>query len=215
MFITFEGLDGSGKTTIVHKVIEKLLELKPNLNYILTREPGGKNIPEAEKIREIILSKESIISPVSEALLYSVSRRMHLERVIWPSLRENKLVLCDRYVDSFFAYQGFARELGYKFTKKITDLIINNTMPNITIFLNITPAQSKIRRQENRIVQDRLDSEKEEFHKKVYKAYQKIISKNKKRFIVIDAYQSIDKVLSEIIKKLFKHKSFVSWWKEN
>ncbi|WP_406616079.1 dTMP kinase [Mycoplasmopsis hyopharyngis] len=215
MFITFEGLDGSGKTTIINKLIERLLLLKPNLKYVLTREPGGKDVPEAEKIREIILSKNSNISPITEALLYSASRRIHLEKVIWPSLEKNHLLICDRYIDSFFAYQGFARNLGYKFVKKITDLIINKTIPDITFYLNVTPEQGKKRRLENRLIQDRLDEEKEDFHNKVYKAYQKLISLNKKRFIVINGFQSIDLVLEEIIEKLFKHSLFKKWWKEN
>lgn len=215
MFITFEGLDGSGKTTLIFKLIEKLLELKPNLSYIQTREPGGKDIPEAEKIRELILNKETNISAAAEALLYTTSRRIHLERVIWPALKNNKLVICDRYIDSFYAYQGFARNLGFKFVKKMTELVIDKTFPDLTFYLNVTPEQGKKRRLEGRLIQDRLDQEKEEFHNKVYEAYQKLISKNKKRFIVINAYQSVDKVLEEIIEKLFKNPLFKKWWKEN
>ncbi|WP_338044330.1 dTMP kinase [Mycoplasma nasistruthionis] len=118
MFISFEGLDGSGKTTITHKLEAAMQSLYPHLNVIWTREPGGTNIKEAEKIREIILDKDHELSPVAEALLYSASRRIHLEKVIWPALKNNDFVICDRYVDSFFAYQGYARNLGIDFAKK-------------------------------------------------------------------------------------------------
>lgn len=216
MFITFEGPDGSGKTTIINRLIIELIEKYPKLalNYVLTREPGGKDIIEAEKIRSLILDKDSNLSSVSEALLYTTSRRIHLERVVWPALKENKLVLCDRYVDSFFAYQGYARNLGITFVKKLTNLIIDNTMPDITIFFEIKPEESKIRREQIRIVSDRLDSETELFHQKVYKGYHELIKKEKDRFIVVDATKSIEEVLKESFEKLDKHPRFKKWIKE-
>ncbi|EFF41332.1 dTMP kinase [Mycoplasmopsis alligatoris] len=209
MFITFEGLDGSGKTTIIEKFLENILEKFPNLKYVLTREPGGKDIVEAEKIREIILDKKSQLSSVTEALLYSASRRIHLESVIWPALENNHLVLCDRYVDSFYAYQGYARSLGVEYVEELTKLVIDKTMPDITIFFDINPADSKKRRLANRLVHDRMDDETEAFHNKVYGGYLKIIEKEKSdRFIIVDASKSIDEVLEQVNQKLLAHKKF-------
>ncbi|WP_029513135.1 dTMP kinase [Mycoplasmopsis primatum] len=215
MFITFEGSDGSGKTTIIYELIKKLIELKPNLKYILTREPGGKDIKEAEKIRAIILDNESNLSPLAEALLYTASRRIHVEKVILPALKENKLVLCDRYIDSFYAYQGVARGLGLQLVKQITELVIDNTIPDITIYLKITPEQSEYRRNVSRVVVDRLDSENLNFHKKVIDAYNQLIKDEPKRFIVIDGWQTIPKILDDVLDKLFKNKKFKDWWDQN
>ncbi|UUD35395.1 dTMP kinase [Mycoplasmopsis caviae] len=216
MFITFEGPDGSGKTTIINRLINELIKKYPKLalNYVLTREPGGKDIIEAEKIRSLILDKESNLSPVAEALLYTTSRRIHLERVIWPALKENKLVLCDRYVDSFYAYQGYARNLGFDFVRDLTNLIIDKTMPDITIFFEIKPVESRIRREQIRIISDRLDSETEHFHQSVYDGYHQLIKSEKERFIVVNASKSIEEVLDETLNKLIKHSKFKAWIKE-
>ncbi|ADE19590.1 dTMP kinase [Mycoplasma crocodyli] len=215
MFITFEGLDGSGKTTVIEKVTELLHKKFPELKYILTREPGGKDIVEAERIREIILDKSSKISPVTEALLYSASRRIHLEHVIWPSLKEKKLVLCDRFIDSFYAYQGYARELGIDFATSLTELIIDNTIPDLTIFFDINPADSKKRRLANRLVHDRMDDETEIFHNKVYDGYLKIIDKDKNnRFIIVDASKSFDEVVEQVIQKLMENEKFLRYLKD-
>ncbi|MBU4689483.1 dTMP kinase [Mycoplasma zalophidermidis] len=217
MFITFEGPDASGKTTIINKLVEYLTLRFPNLKYLTTREPGGKDLVEAEKIRQIILDKKSVLSPVAEAMLYSTSRRIHLERVIWPALKENKLVLCDRYVDSFYAYQGFARGLGIDYVKTMTNLIIDDTMPEITIFLNITPNDSKLRMNQLRLVEehDRLDNETDLFRQKVYEGYWKLINQDPERFIIIDANKSISNVLDELINKLFSNNRFSEWIKES
>ncbi|WLP85717.1 dTMP kinase [Mycoplasma seminis] len=213
MFISFEGLDGSGKTTLTQKLVAKLGEMYPNLPITWTREPGGRNIREAEKIREIILDKASDLSPVAEALLYTTSRRIHLEKVIWPELKQNHLVVCDRFVDSFYAYQGFARELGMAFAKGITNIVIENTMPDITVFLNLTPEQAKERRESTRLVEDRMEQEKLEFHQLVYKGYLSLIEEDPKRFMIIDATQSEDGVLQDIIAKLHQHPKFIAYLK--
>ncbi|QSF13395.1 dTMP kinase [Mycoplasma sp. Mirounga ES2805-ORL] len=208
MFITFEGPDASGKTTIINKLIEKIKKIKPDFQYILTREPGGKNIKEAEQIREIIVNPSSNLSNIAEALLFTTSRRIHLERVIWPSLKEGKTVICDRYFDSFYAYQGFARGLGLDYVKKLTEMVIENTIPDITIFFDIKPEESKIRRTKFRLVEDRLDSETDKFHNSVYEGYWKLIKADPKRFIVVDASKSIDEVLEETYIKLIENNKF-------
>ncbi|VEU76990.1 dTMP kinase [Mycoplasmopsis columbina] len=208
MFITFEGPDGSGKTTILKLLVAKLEKTFPNLKLLLTREPGGKKVLEAEKIREIILNKESKISPITEALLYTASRRIHLDQVIIPALKRNELILCDRYVDSFYAYQGFARELGFEFTSQLTNLVIDNIMPKITFFFDIKPEESKKRRCEIRGEQNRLDQENDDFHRKVYEGYWNLIKQEPDRFIVIDASKSVEEVFEETYRKLTENLEF-------
>lgn len=215
MFITFEGLDGSGKTTIVKEFAKKLKERFPHKEIIETREPGGKDLVEAEKIREIILDKSSDLSPIAEAMLYSTSRRIHLEKVIWPALADGKFVLCDRYIDSFYAYQGYARSLGYKFVKDLTNLIIDGAIPDITIFLDITPEDAKKRRDNSRLFNDRLENENLEFHHKVYQGYKHLIKEDPKRFVIIDALQSPSKICDEIISKLLSIPEFLEFVTKN
>ncbi|WP_027121354.1 dTMP kinase [Mycoplasma leonicaptivi] len=214
MFITFEGLDGSGKTTIINELTNKLHNEIPYLKIILTREPGGKGLNEAERIREIILDKTSELSPVAEAMLYSTSRRIHLEKVIWPGLKKNQLVLCDRYIDSFYAYQGFARGLGYSFVKSLTNLIIDNAIPNITIFFDATPEQCLQRRQKSRLLHDRLEQEDISFHHKVYNGYKQLINEDRERFIIVDAMGTPEEVTNDVFNKLLNHSGFKKYLKE-
>lgn len=211
MFITFEGPDGSGKTTVIKKLVDKLLTDKPNLQYVLTREPGG-NIKEAERIRNIILDNDSNLSSMAEALLFTASRRIHIDRILLPALKENKLVLCDRYIDSFYVYQGLARGLGLDVVRKMTEMVIEGLVPDITVYLSITPEQSEYRRKVAKDVSDRMDSQNLDFHKKVIKGYKQLINEDPERFIVVDAWQSADDVLNEIYEKLSMHKKFKKWW---
>lgn len=211
MFITFEGPDGSGKTTVIKKLVDKLLTDKPNLQYVLTREPGG-NIKEAERIRNIILDNDSNLSSMAEALLFTASRRIHIDRILLPALKENKLALCDRYIDSFYVYQGLARGLGLDVVRKMTEMVIEGLVPDITVYLSITPEQSEYRRKVAKDVSDRMDSQNLDFHKKVIKGYKQLINEDPERFIVVDAWQSVDDVLNEIYEKLLRHKKFKKWW---
>ncbi|MGY5139510.1 dTMP kinase [Mycoplasmopsis gallinarum] len=215
MFITFEGADGSGKTTIISKLSEKLKKEFPNLDLLLTREPGGKDLREAEKIREIILDSNNKFSPVVEAILYSASRRIHLEKVIWPALKNNKIVICDRYIDSFYAYQGFARDLGLGYVQNLTNLVINNTIPDLTFFFDISPTESQKRRENNRLIHDRLEQESIDFHQKVYDGYLTLAKQEPKRFIIIDATQSIEKVLEQTFNALKNNSKFIDFLKLN
>ncbi|OAB48682.1 dTMP kinase [Mycoplasmopsis gallinarum] len=215
MFITFEGADGSGKTTIISKLSEKLKKEFPNLDLLLTREPGGKDLREAEKIREIILDSNNKFSPVVEAILYSASRRIHLEKVIWPALKNNKIVICDRYIDSFYAYQGFARDLGLDYVQNLTNLVINNTIPDLTFFFDISPTESQKRRENNRLIHDRLEQESIDFHQKVYDGYLTLAKQEPKRFIIIDATQSIEQVLEQTFNALKNNSKFIEFLKLN
>ncbi len=193
MFITFEGPDGSGKSTVIKAVYEKLL--KDNFDVLLTREPGGT--PIAEKIRDIILdNSNTALDARTEALLYAASRRQHLVEKIWPALKEGKIVLCDRFIDSSLAYQGGGRNLGVENVLNINLFATENTYPDISLFFDVSPeiGLSRVNSDKKRVA-DRLDNENENFHDKVYETFKKIVANNKDRFIVIDASKPLDEVI--------------------
>lgn len=203
MFITFEGPDGAGKSTIIKLVHEKLLQ--DGFNIVLTREPGGT--PIAEKIRDIILDNSNqALDARTEALLYAASRRQHLVEKIWPALKEGKIVLCDRFLDSSLAYQGGGRNLGVENVLNINLFATENTYPDLTLFFDVSPEVGLARvSKDKKRVADRLDNENENFHDKVYKTFKEIIEQNKNRIVVIDASKSIDEVV-ETTYKIIKEK---------
>ena len=192
MFITFEGPDGSGKSTIIKKVYEKLIN--DGFDIVLTREPGGT--PIAEKIRDIILDNSNVaLDARTEALLYAASRRQHLVEKIRPALKEGKIVLCDRFLDSSLAYQGGGRNLGVQNVLNINLFATENTYPDLTLFFDIDPELGLKRvSQDKKRVADRLDNENENFHEKVYLTFKEIVNTNSHRIITIDASKSIEEV---------------------
>lgn len=205
LFITFEGCDGCGKTTAITNVDRILSD--NNIEHILTREPGGSRI--AEEIRNIILDKKNVEEDCrTEALLYAASRRQHLVEKILPSLNEGKLVICDRYLDSSLAYQGYARGIGIDNVMSINAFAIENTMPDLTFFLDLSPEEGMKRISSRTRESDRLDQEKITFHQKVYEGYKIVNEMFKDRIIVIDASQTRDAIAEEIadiiLKKLGK-----------
>lgn len=203
MFITFEGPDGSGKSTIIKKVYEKLIN--DGFDIILTREPGGT--PIAEKIRDIILDNSNVaLDARTEALLYAASRRQHLVEKIRPALKEGKIVLCDRFLDSSLAYQGGGRNLGVQNVLNINLFATENTYPDLTLFFDIDPELGLKRvSQDKKRVADRLDNENENFHEKVYSTFKEIVNTNSQRIITIDASKSIEEV-TECAYKTIKEK---------
>lgn len=206
MFITFEGPEGSGKTT-VSNIIEKRLK---DIGYqvVHTREPGGT--PIAEQIRNIILDKaNTMLDARAEALLYAASRRQHLVEKVWPALKEGKIVICDRYIDSSLAYQGGARNLGVENVLNINMFATEGTFPDMTLLFDITPEEGlkRIAANANREV-NRLDLEKIEFHKLVRNTFLELAKQYKNRYVIIDASKPLDEVVEntwkEILKKLGK-----------
>lgn len=193
-FITFEGPDGSGKTTVSKAVSERLSELGYPVRY--TREPGGSKI--AEAIRDIILDPANTeMDPRCEALLYAASRRQHLVEIILPCIEQGTHVICDRFVDSSVAYQGFARGIGAEEVLNINRFAIDAVMPEKTIFLDI-PAELGLERiNASRREADRLDQEGIAFHHAVYEGYMNVVNQNPGRMIRIDASKPLDEVIEE------------------
>jgi len=198
-FITFEGPEGSGKTTVIQQVAEKL---KNEYNIILTREPGG--VKTGEQIREVLLEGDTM-DDRTEALLFAASRREHLVGKVIPALNTGKVVLCDRYIDSSLAYQGYARGIGIEEVKSINEFAINGLYPDITIYLDVSVEVGRERILKNQRDQNRLDQEDVKFHEKVVEGYKKIIHNESERFIVINANQSIDKVVNTTYEYITKY----------
>ena len=195
LFITFEGPDGSGKTTVSKAVADKLLAEGYQVRY--TREPGGSAI--SEKIRDIILDPANTeMDPRTEALLYAASRRQHLVDIVLPLIEQGVTVISDRFVDSSIAYQGYGRQIGADEVYAINAFAIENYMPVKTIFLNVSAETGLARIQANRAVLDRLDAESTDFHKRVFDGYQKVIAQYADRMIVVDASRDVDEVFAEV-----------------
>ncbi|SCT34197.1 dTMP kinase [Staphylococcus caeli] len=198
-FITFEGPEGSGKTTVIQQVAKKLEE---QFNIVLTREPGG--VKTGEQIREVLLEGDNM-DDRTEALLFAASRREHLVGKVIPSLKQDKVVLCDRYIDSSLAYQGYARGIGIEEVKSINAFAINGLYPDITIYLDVSVSVGRERILKNKRDQNRLDQEDIAFHEKVVEGYKKIIHNEPERFIVIDANRSVDEVVNTTYESISKY----------
>ncbi|WP_313640515.1 dTMP kinase [Paenibacillus sp.] len=199
-FITLEGGEGSGKTTVLGRVAAYLQNR--SMPYRITREPGGIEI--AEKIRSIILDPaHTAMDARTEALLYAASRSQHLAEVVEPALREGLTVLCDRFVDSSLVYQGHARGLGIEEVWSINRFAIGDRMPDLTFYLDVDPeiGLSRIAANQEREV-NRLDLESLSFHQKVREGYQLLVEANPDRIVVLDANRPIHMVEQDIVRTL-------------
>lgn len=202
LFLTFEGCDGCGKTTVLNRVSVLLRE--KGIPFLLTREPGGSKI--AEEIRNVILDKKNTeMDPRCEALLYAASRRQHLVEIVLPALEKGIHVLSDRYLDSSLAYQGYARGIGMEEVYSINLFAIDGMLPDLTFFLDLPPEEglARIRKNETREV-NRLDLEKENFHKKVYEGYKILLENYPERIVRIDARKTVEEESQEIFDILAK-----------
>lgn len=197
-FITFEGPEGSGKTSVIKAVRDFLV--KDGYDILTTREPGGSNI--AEEIRSIILNKENTeMNAYTEALLFAASRSQHFTEIIVPALEAGKIILCDRFIDSSLAYQGYARDLGIDEVYAINQFGIGNHMPDVTLFIDVPPKVGLARVFDNQGRKvDRLDLETVEFHEKVYEGYKILAKKFEDRFIVIDGTNSVEAVIEDTLQ---------------
>ncbi|WP_445492839.1 dTMP kinase [Niallia sp. 03133] len=200
LFITLEGPEGAGKTSILEMLAEHYK--KSGMKVLKTREPGGIKI--AEKIRNIILDPDHTeMDARTEALLYASARRQHLVEKVMPALKEGYIVLCDRFIDSSLAYQGYARGLGIDEVLNINEFAINGLMPNATIYFDIDPklGLERINKTKEREI-NRLDLEELEFHERVQEGYYQVMKKFPNRMMRIDASQPILKVFQQAEKVL-------------
>jgi len=204
IFITIEGPDGAGKTSVIKELIPMLVKTVQQ-EIVATREPGGSRI--AEEIRELILNPENTEMDIrTEALLYAAGRRQHLIEKIIPALEAGKVVICDRFVDSSLAYQGVARGIGVSEVAKINQFATENLSPDVTLYLDIEAHLGLERINQNKENRqfDRLDQETLEFHEKVRSAYLDIAKEQSERVVQIDASQELEKVVEECYQTIIK-----------
>lgn len=195
IFITLEGPDGAGKTTALTVIAQQLAE-KTNRNIVTTREPGGS--PIAEKIRDIILdTAHTEMDERTEALLYAASRSQHLVEKVIPVLEAGGLLLCDRFVDSSIAYQGFARGIGEQGINQINDFATGGMQPDMTLYIDIEPEEGlrRIAAGAGSRENNRLDQEAVTFHEKVRTGYLHLLEKHTDRIVRIDGSQSAEQVV--------------------
>lgn len=205
LFITFEGIEGCGKTTQI-KMGGKYLSNK-NIPFIITEEPGGT--PLGLKIREILLNKHSFeICAESEVFLFSAARAQHVKDVILPALKEKKVVLCDRFSDATIAYQGFGRGLNINFIQQINETSTGQLKPDMTLLFD-TPVEVGLKRATDRISrlkavsrEDRFEREEIEFHKKVKEGYLSLAGSEPERFRIIDGTKNILEVHREVCSQI-------------
>lgn len=195
MFITLEGVEGSGKTTVAKRLIDQLTADEYDVLY--TREPGGNKI--AEQIRDVILNKENTaMADRTEVLLYAAARYQHLVDVITPALEAGKVVICDRFVDSSIAYQGHARGVGVDQVATINQFATKGLTPDLTLFIDVTPevGLARINQDANREI-NRLDLEGLKFHQAVYKGYQALAKQHSDRIVIINGEQTPEEVIND------------------
>lgn len=205
-FISFEGGEGAGKTTVIERVEQWLRE---SGNQVMrTREPGGIKI--AEEIRRVILDVSHVeMDGRTEALLYAAARRQHLVEKVLPALAEDQLVLCDRFIDSSLAYQGYARGLGIDEVLSINAFAIEGHMPDLTIYFDVDPEVGLSRIQKDKVREiNRLDQEKLDFHQLVREGYQEVIKRYPTRIEMINANQSIEQVTEDVISVIHTFLSY-------
>lgn len=198
LFITFEGPDGSGKTTQI-ELLKSYLASK-GYEAVLTREPGGTKI--SENIRELILDKDNVeMNDITETLLYAASRAQHVAEVIKPALSNGKMVICDRFMDSSIVYQGYGRQLG-QIVRDINEVAVDGTMPHITFLMKVNPAIGKKRIENENL--DRLERESIEFHNRVYNGYLQLEKDFPERIIAIDGLKTIEEIHDNIVTHIDK-----------
>jgi dTMP kinase len=195
LFITFEGGEGSGKSTVIQEVQRRLSD--KHLDVYVTREPGGSNI--GEEIRQTLLRHENTnMDPLTEAYLFAAARRQHLMEQVVPKLEQDMVVLCDRYVDSSIVYQGYARGIGVEQVAAINKVVIEDYIPQLTFFIDVAPEVALARIQHGRD-QNRLDVETSSFHQKVYEGYM-LLAAQTSRIKRIEGDQPVAQVVDDIMR---------------
>ncbi|QOD86194.1 dTMP kinase [Weissella viridescens] len=197
-FISFEGPDGAGKTSVLHAILDRLTPMLGE-QLVITREPGGRDNQVAEAIRDLVLSPAyPAMDPWTEAMLYAAARRQHVVETIRPALADDKVIISDRYLDSSIAYQGGGRELGAERVADLNQYATNGLQPQATIYLDLAPEVGLARIQATRQDEiNRLDVEALAFHQRVSAAYHGLIAADPERFWVIDASQPLEQVVAD------------------
>ena len=198
MFISFEGIEGSGKSTLLENL--KKYYLKKELEVIFTKEPGGTEL--GKDIRGILLNPESLISSEAELLLLMADRIEHVTTIINPNLKKNKIIFCDRYIDSTIAYQGKGRNLSENKIKELID-ILNLPIPDLTILLDL-PVEDGLLRANKRNELDRFEKEDINFHKSIRKSYLDLQKKDPKRIFLFDSSISENKLFENVLNLIEK-----------
>lgn len=194
MFITFEGIDGSGKSTQLRRVAERLT------NPLVTKEPGGT--PTANRIRAILLESDSKLDPLAEAFLFAASRHQHVVEVIRPALEAGRIVLCDRYTDATLAYQGFGRLLDLDRLRALNEWATGSLRPDLTLLFDIDE-ETGVRRARGRGGDElRFEAEDLRFYRRVREGYLAMAAAEPRRFAVIDARGSEDEVFARVERVL-------------
>ncbi|GAB4574132.1 MAG: dTMP kinase [Anaerolineae bacterium] len=199
MFITFEGPEGSGKTTQYSRTVAALQAA--GYDVLATREPGGT--PIAEQIREVLLNRpeNTTMTPEAEALLFSAARAQHVRVVIRPALAAGRLVLCDRFYDSTLAYQGYGHGLDLAALRQITAFATGGLRPDLTIYLDCPP-EIGLRRKQQQAEWNRLDGMALAFHQRVYAGFQALVQAEPERWVAVDATRDPDAVFAQIVEAL-------------
>ena len=201
MFITFEGIDLSGKSTQI-KLLKNYLEQKKK-KVISVREPGGTEI--SEKIRDILLDKDHLnMEDLTEFLLFSSSRQQLTKEIILPYLKKKYFVLSDRYFDSSTAYQGYGGMIDLKIINSINRIATDGLIPDLTFLINISIEECIRRKKLMNKTEDRIEQKKFSYYEKVINGYLQIAGKNRKRFVVLDGTASVSELHNEIVSSVLK-----------
>ncbi len=198
VFITFEGGDGSGKTTQI-ELLKAWLEERGH-TVVVTREPGGTDL--GNELRDIILHRKGFIAPRAEALLYAADRAHHIHTLVAPALERGDVVVQDRYLDSSVAYQGAGRVLDPTEVRDVSLWATENLMPHLTILLDVPADVAKQRQDSYERAYDRLEAEAEDFHQRVRESYQRLADAEPERFVVLDGTDSIEEIHHQITQKV-------------
>lgn len=198
-FITFEGIDGSGKSTQLRMLASELRYR--GFDVLTTLEPGGT--PLGRRLRAAFLETEETVSPRAELLLFAADRAQHINFLVKPALSEGKIVISDRYADATFAYQGAGRGFDEKTVNQVINLATEGLKPDLTLFFDISVEKAILRtklRDDKEAVKNRMDAETAEFYERVRDAYLQLAKKESKRFRVIDANGSIEEIKTKVLE---------------
>lgn len=201
-FVTFEGIDTAGKTTIMKMLKDYIETLPTKNNYVFTREPGSTYSREAEKIRTLILDKDNNFPTIVDALLFAAGRRLNLENAVWPALKENKIVFSDRYWISSFVYQGILGDAGYDNVKTINLIATNSTAPDFIVFFDLEPKIVLKRLANLRNETDRLEHFDLDYYVKLRKAYLNVLQEYKQKVAIIDSSKTLEEMFQDLLKIL-------------